>query len=249
MSEPKISPTADPRVRIACYGARSWCTEVQDQADAGTWHSTGPRHLTRADALLTVDDVCTRHFGEPTHDALRSLRAQVERLTAEKADLADKLSREKDSAAHARVDGDRREQRALALLPDCEAHRRELQYLRHQVGEYWHVMNDSDEARRAIVGALGKTVLDLRSTPGTFTTGTVKAADLVTWLEKAIDKQDKPLRRHVFPTQADCLRSAAGECEHESICDDVKADIAEVLGLVLAAAPARCKAIPAKRKR
>jgi hypothetical protein len=178
--------------------------------------------------------------------AASPLQAEVERLTAEKADLAEKLSREKDRATALYVDGDRREQRALALLPDCQAHRRELQYLRHQVGEYWHAMNDSDEARTAIVSA---NQLTARNLSGGGPDAMVKAADVAAWLMRNVDKQDKALRRHVFPTQADCLRSAAGECEHAGICDDAKADIAEVLGLVLAAEPARCKAIPAKRNR
>jgi hypothetical protein len=239
MSAPKISPTADPRVRIACHGARNWRTEVQDSVDNEIWYITGPPYESRAVALACVDGTVSRHFGEPTHDALRTLRAQVERLTAEKAELAEKLSHEKDRATALYVDGDRREQRALALLPDCEAHRRELQYLRHCVSEYWHAMNDSDQARRAIVSA---NQLTARNLSGGGPDATVKAADVATWLMRNVDKQDKALKRHVFPTQADCLRSAAGGCEHESICDDVKADIAEVLGLVLADAPARCKA-------
>lgn len=207
-----------------------------------TYQVTGPtgmRHM--------VEETVSRHFGEPTHDRIRSLMAQVERLTAEKADLAEKLSREKDRATALYVDGDRREQRALALLPDCDAHKRELQYLRHCVSWYWHSMNDSEEARMRIVGALGKTVLDLRHAPGTFTTGTVKASDLLAWLEKAIDAQDKPLRRISFPTLADCLRSAHGGCDHDAICGDVIAEVAGALGLTLAEQPARCKPARAAR--
>ncbi len=238
---PKVTTTADPRIRIVGYSARSWRLWVQAEPGAD-WSITGPVHLTKAEALLTVDETVSRHFGEPTHDRIRSLMAQVERLTAEKAELQAKVYEEKSHNGALMVDADRREQRALALLPDCEAHRRELQYLRHCTGEYWHAMNDADEARRAIVGALGKTVLDLSANPGY----TVTAAELSGWLQKAIDKQDKPFRRHVFPTQADCLRSAAGECEHSGICDDVKADIAAVLGLTLAEQPAKCKPVKAK---
>jgi hypothetical protein len=227
MSEPKITPTADPRVRIAAYGPRNFRTEVRDTVDERIWYITGPAYLTRAEALLMVDETVSRHFGEPTHDAIRSLQAQVERLTAERDELQRKVYAEKRHNGALMVDADRREQRALALLPDCDAHRRELQYLRHMVSWYWNIMNDSEDARHAIVGALGKTVLDLSVNPGY----TVSAAELSGKLQKAIAAQDKPLKRHGYPTLADCLRSAAGTCEHEGISDDVKKEIAEALGL------------------
>jgi len=244
MSEPRIYPTADARVRIACHGPRNWRTEVQSEPGA-SWVVIEMPHFTRAEALLQVPHIVRVYFGEADKASaeVKALQERVHQLTAENAGLAEKLRQEKNRSAALLVDGDRREQRALALLPDCDAHRRELQYLRHCAGEYWHAMNDSDQARRAIVGALGKTVLSLEASPGY----TVKAAELAAWLQAAIDKQDKPLKRHVFPNQADCLRSAAGECRHEGICDDVKADIAEALGLVLAAEPARCKPVKAKR--
>lgn len=161
----------------------------------------------------------------------RELQERIERLQAERDELQRKLNQERGRSAALLVDGDRRERRALDKLPDCEAHRSELQYLRHCVSWYWHAMNDTEEARHAIVGALGKTVLDLRRTPGTFTSATVKASDLVKWLEKAIDAQNRPLKRHGFPTLADCLRSAAGGCEHDGIAPEAKREIAEALGL------------------
>jgi len=225
MGYPKISPSADPRVRIVQHAARNFRTEVQDQAGEGTWHVTGYAHGTRAEALLTVDDVCTRHFGPPTHDRIRALMAQVERLTAERADLAEKLSREKDRATALYVDGDRREQRALDLLPDCEAHRRELHYLRHMASWNWHAMNDAEQARQAIVTAL---ILTAR---GIDPDSTVKGADVAGWLLKAVDAQDKPLRRKSYPTLADCLRSDSHGCAHDGLSADLVADIAKGLGL------------------
>jgi hypothetical protein len=243
MTNPKISPTADPRVRIAGYGARNWRTEVQDRVDAEIWYITGPCYLTKAEALLSVDETVSRHFGEPTHDRIRSLMAQVERLTAERDDLAKKLSREENHVAALMVDGDRREQRAMALLPDCEAHRRELQYLRHCASWYWHNMNDSDEARAAVVTAL---MLTARNAREAGPDATVKAADIADWLEAAVKKQNRPLHRTSFPTMADCLRSAHGDCDHDAVCGDVIAEVVEALGLTLAEQPAKCK--PAKAK-
>lgn len=245
-----ITPTKDPRVRVANHGPRNWRTEVQDEPGAA-WDITGPPYASKAEALLHVDETVSRCFEVPTGQAVsvRELQARIERLEAEKSELAAKLYQEKRHVAALMVDADRREQRALDRLPDCEAHRSELQYLRHCVSWYWHNMNDSDEARHGIVAALGNVVLDLRSTPGTFTSGTVKASDLVAWLEKAIDAQNKPLRRTSFPTLADCLRSAHGDCDHAGVCGDVIADVAEALGLVLATQPERCKPAKAKAKR
>jgi hypothetical protein len=225
VSYPKFSPTADPRVRIAQHGPRNFRTEVQDEP-GGEWAGSGPAHLTRAEALEAVDTVCTLRFGEPTHDAIRSLRAQVERLTAERDELQRKVYAEKRHNGALMVDGDRRVQRALAKLPDCEAHRTELQYLRHCVSWYWDSMNSAEQARRAIVASLLLTVRGLDNTDGT-----VKSADVAAWLNKAVKAQDKPLARHYYPTLADCLRSAAGTCEHEGISDAVKNEIAGALGL------------------
>jgi hypothetical protein len=224
---PKTYPTEDPRVRVAYYGPRDFRLQVRTSPDAD-WADTGPSHLTRGDAMETTAATVERHFGTPTWDDVRRLQAQAERLATEKAALAADLARERSRSAALLADGDRREQRALALLPDCSAHRRELQYLRHCVSWYWHSTNDSEEARRAIVGALGNTVLRLRDASADFT---VKADDLVKWLEEAIDKQNKPLRRTSFPTLADCLRSAVGDCEHDGICEHVKREICEALKL------------------
>jgi hypothetical protein len=210
------------------HGRENWRTEVQDEPGA-SWVITGPPYATRAEALAHVDDTAADYFGDGAGSVLTELRAQVAQLTADKAELERKLYQEKRHCAALMVDGDRKEQRALALLPDCDAHRRELQYLRHCVSWYWQSMNDSDEARMAIVGALGKTVLDLSVNPGY----TVSAAELSGWLSKAIDKQKRPLNRHGYPTLADCLRSAAGGCEHEGISEDVKKEIAEALGLAV----------------
>lgn len=240
---PKISPTEDPRVRIASYGPRNFRTQVQDEPGAD-WSITGPVYLTRAEALLSTEDTLSRHFGEPTHTAMRLLRAQVERLTAERDDLQRKVYEEKSHNAALRVDADRKEQRALALLPDCEAHRGELQYLRHCVSWYWHNMNDSDEARAAVVTSL---MLTARGAREAGPDATVKAADIADWLEKAVDKQNKPLHRTSFPTLADCLRSAHGDCEHDTICGDVIAEVVAALGLTLADQPAKCKSAKARR--
>ena len=243
MTNPKISPTADPRVRIAGYGARNWRTEVQDEPGAD-WVITGPCYLTKADALLMVDETVSRHFGEPAWSTVNALKAQVERLSAENAELQRKVYAEKRHNGALMVDADRRERRALALLPDCEAHRQELQYLRHCVSWYWHNMNDTEEARHGIVGMLGNTVLSLKDRPDY----TVTAAELCGWLEKAIAAQNKPLRRTSYPTLADCLRSAHGDCDHDSACGDVIAEVVEALGLVLAEQPARCKPVKAARR-
>jgi hypothetical protein len=227
---PKITLTADPRVRIACYGPDNWRTQVQDEPGAD-WAVTGPAYPTKAVALSAVDNALTVNFGSPTHAAVRSLRAQVERLTAENAKLQAKIHAERSHNGALMVDADRREQRALALLPDCEAHRQELQYLRHCVSWYWNSMNDSEDARHAIVGALGNTVLALERGAAD-PDGKVGAAELLTWLKAAIAKQNKPLSRHGYPSLADCLRSAAGECDHEGIAPEVKAEIAEALGIL-----------------
>lgn len=241
---PKIFPTADPRVRLACYGARNWRTEVQDSVDEEVWYITGPAYESKVAALACVDSTVSSRFGEPTHDRIRSLMAQVEQLTAEKAELQAKVYEEKSHNGALMVDADRREQRALALLPDCDAHKRELQYLRHCASWYWHCMNDSDEARAAVVTALMLTAMNAREAGPD---ATVKAADIAEWLEKAVKKQNEPLRRTSYPTLADCLRSAHGDCEHDSVCGDVIAEVAEALGLTLADPPAKCKPVKAKR--
>jgi hypothetical protein len=223
---PKITKTADPRVRLAQNGPHDFRTQVQDEAGAD-WAITGPVYLTRAEALLRVDETVSRHFGEPTHDRIRSLMAQVERLTAQNAEMQAKIYAEEQHNGALMVDADRREQRALALLPDCEAHKREIHYLRHMASWNWHTMNDAEEARQAIVGALGNTVLAIKRGAGP----TVSTAELLTWLEAAIAKQKKPLGRKSYPTLADCLRSDNHGCEHKGLSASLVADIAKALGL------------------
>jgi hypothetical protein len=151
---------------------------------------------------------------------------RIAQLEARNAELERKLYQAEKRSAALMVDGDRREQRALALLPDCDAHRSELQYLRHMVSWYWDGMNSAEEARQAIVTSLLLTVRGLDNAGGT-----VRSADVAAWLEKAIDKQKKPLARHGYPTLADCLRSAAGTCEHDGISAAVKNEIAGALDL------------------
>jgi hypothetical protein len=152
---------------------------------------------------------------------------RIRQLEARNAELERKVNDLCSSNGALMVDADRRERRAAQNALSCTEHGKEIQYLRHVASWYWQCMNDSDEARHAIVGALGKTVLDLSVNPDY----TVTAAELSGKLQKAIDKQNKPLRRHGYPTLADCLRSAAGGCEHEGISDAVKKEIAEALGL------------------
>jgi hypothetical protein len=224
---PKFTPTADPRVRIAQHAPRNFRTEVQDEPGAA-WSITGPAYMTRAEALLMVDETVSRHFGEPTHDAIRALRAQVERLTAERDELQRKVFEEKRHNAALLVDGDRKEQRALDLLPDCEAHKRELHYLRHMVSWNWHTMNDEQEARGAIVGAL---LLWARHLEERDEDATVAASTIAQAIRRAVDKQDKALRRKSYPSLADCLRSEARGCAHDGLSADLVADIAKGVGL------------------
>lgn len=150
---------------------------------------------------------------------------EIERLQWQVATLVDKVSQLRSSNAALMVDGDRREQRALALLPDCDAHRRELQYLRHCVSWYWDNAQTAEEARQAIVAGLLVTARRLR--PDVTFTG----AELAGMLEKAVDRQKGPLKRKGYPTLADCIR--AGGCDHDGLSDAVKADIAEALGLAV----------------
>ena len=152
---------------------------------------------------------------------------EIALLQRQVAALEDKVSQLRSSNAALMVDGDRREQRALALLPDCDAHRRELQYLRHCVSWYWSEMTSAEEARQAIVGGLLVTAQRLR--PDVTFTGT----ELAGMLQAAVDKQKGPLKRKGYPTLADCIRG--GGCDHDGLSDAVLADIAEALGLAVTA--------------
>jgi hypothetical protein len=51
-----MAVTDDPRVRVTCYGPGNWRTEVQDEPGAD-WDITGPPHVTKTTALLTVPEV------------------------------------------------------------------------------------------------------------------------------------------------------------------------------------------------
>jgi hypothetical protein len=57
-----MAVTDDPRVRVTCYGPGNWRTEVQDEPGAD-WDITGPPHVTKTTALLTVPEVVLYHFG------------------------------------------------------------------------------------------------------------------------------------------------------------------------------------------
>jgi hypothetical protein len=156
------------------------------------------------------------------------MQARIDQLTAANAELSRKVSQLRSSNGALMVDADRREQRARLIAEDCEAHGREIQYLRHCASWYWQSMNDSDEARQAVVTANMLTARNLREHGAD---ATVKAADVAGWLDKNTGKQDKALRRHGYPTLADCLRSTAGKCEHDGLSSQVKADIVKELGL------------------
>lgn len=168
----------------------------------------------------------TADSADSENDNVRALRGQIERLAARNTELEGKLRQEERRCAALMVDADRRERRALDLLPDCEAHRSELQYLRHMTSWYWDQAQKEDEARHAIVGALQVTALRLRDAGPD---ASVNAADVAGWLDKAVDRQKRPLNRKGYPTLADCLRG--GGCDHDGLSDQVKADIARVLGL------------------
>lgn len=138
--------------------------------------------------------------------------AEIERLTRENEDLRQKLKLAKGNAAQARVDADRREKRALALLPDCEAHRNEIKYLRGLISWYYADMNRHEDARSSMVRALiiaGKKLED-RTEP-------VPVPNLL----KAINDWTGP--------QAAIIRRPIPD--FDDLSDDVKRDIARVLGI------------------
>jgi hypothetical protein len=148
---------------------------------------------------------------------------EIARLRARVAELEGKVSQLRSSNGALMVDGDRRERRAAEAALDCTEHGRELQYLRHCTSWYWSQMNDAEDARQAIVGGLLVTAQRLR--PDVTFTGT----ELAGMLQKAVDRQNGPLNRKGYPSLADCIR--AGGCDHDGLSDDVRADIARVLGL------------------
>jgi hypothetical protein len=151
-----------------------------------------------------------------------SERAELERLRARCRMLEQR-------AGNLLVDADRRERAALDRAASCIEHGREIQHLRHLASWYWAIDEHSDAARRAIVAALGnfRIALDGRDTP-------VPAAELRAALDKVLAAQQRVMRRPAnFPTLADCLRG--GGCSHDGLSSQVRAEIAEALGL---AAPA-----------
>lgn len=145
-------------------------------------------------------------------------RAELERLRARCTMLEQR-------AGHLIVDADRRERAALDQSASCIEHGREIQHLRHLASWYWAIDEHSEAARRTIVAALGnfRLTLDDRDTP-------VPAAELRAALDKVLAAQQRVMRRPAnFPTLADCLRG--GGCDHDSLSDQVKAEIAEAFGL------------------
>lgn len=165
-----------------------------------------------------------------------ALALEVKRLAAENAELRDKVSRWRDSATSARLDGDRRERRAAEAALDCGEHGEEIQYLRHMTSWYWSGHEQEASARRAMATGLIKTVQAINPAGPPF-----PAADLLKSLQAAIDAQSKILHRPSgYPVPADCIR--AGGCDHDGISDALKTDIARVLGIT----PAHCQASRAK---
>lgn len=161
---------------------------------------------------------------------------RITELEAENASLREKLHREEQRCAQLLADGDRREQRALNQLPDCDAHRSEIQYLRHLASWYHDREQQADTARKAMATSLVVTSQRLEGR-----TDPVPAPDLVKWLRDAARANLNILhgRRKRYPNLADCAR--AGGCDHDGISDDLKTDIARVLGL----GPEHCKETPA----
>jgi hypothetical protein len=139
--------------------------------------------------------------------------------------LRAELAAERDRSAALLVDADRREQRALDLLPDCGAHKREIQYLRHMASWCWESAQRAEEARQAVVSELELAAdrVSERAEP-------VPAHVVAEALRRAAGRQEKALARHGHPTFADCQRR--GGCDHDGLSDEVKAGIAEALGLV-----------------
>lgn len=153
------------------------------------------------------------------------LAREVERLSAGNARLRDEAAQWKDRATSARVDGDRRERRAAEAAADCARHGEEIQYLRHMASWYWNGQENEAQARRAMVMGLIKTVQAIDPTGEPF-----PAAELRKSLQKAIDAHLKVLHRPSgYPVPADCIR--AGGCDHDGISNELKTDVARVLGI------------------
>jgi hypothetical protein len=150
----------------------------------------------------------------------------AEHLATENARLLSRVRQLEANLGHLIVDADRREERARKNAEDCAEHGKEIQYLRHMASWNWASMNQQEAARRAVVMANLKSATGLRGDPEAM----VRAADVAAWLEKNADAQEKVLRRpEGYPTMADCLRG--GGCDHDGLSGELKAEIAEALGL------------------
>lgn len=139
--------------------------------------------------------------------------------------LREALAAEKRRSAALLVDADKRERRALDRLPDCDAHRSEIQYLRHAASWYWDAAQNAEVARSAIVGELiiAARKLECRK-------DAIPAAEVAGVLDSATAAQKKHLGKHGYPTFADCQRG--GGCDHDGLSDSLKAEIAGALGLL-----------------
>jgi hypothetical protein len=156
-------------------------------------------------------------------DVIDREAGSVTRLEDENARLREELATEKRTSAAWFVDADRRERRALDLLPDCDAHKREIQYLRHMASWCWDSAQRAEGARGAIVAELILAARGLQHQAEPVPVHVVAEA-----LTKAVGGQKKALARRSYPTFADCLR--AGGCDHDGLSADLKAEIAEAPG-------------------
>jgi hypothetical protein len=93
------------------------------------------------------------------------------------------------------VDAGRREQRALDRLPDCDAHRDELDHLRRQAREFWQLMTIAEDAISAYIGQL-----DAIRERVTHHSGPVPVDAVGKWLTGAINAVSKEWHRR--PRQA-----------------------------------------------
>jgi hypothetical protein len=153
------------------------------------------------------------------HPAARSATDRAAQLEAENEKLRDRVSVLEARCGHLMVDADRREERARKIAESCAEHGTEITYLRHMASWCWSDAQKEGAARRAIVGALQVLIRDrLGDGRGD---GTVPVPALAAWLHKAIDAQNRPMRKHGFPTLADCQR--AGGCEHDALSPELAA--------------------------
>lgn len=137
--------------------------------------------------------------------------------------LIEELARAEDRATAARADAGRRERRAADAAMDCGQHGREIHYLRHVADWSWHGEQRAEDARNGIVRALivAADRAGQRTEP-------VPAAVVARELRKAIDGQDKALRRPRSPF-AGCAHDTA--CGHGELSGSLKGEISRVLRL------------------